>query len=73
MEAALHRESGRDLEGMRKALFTAAMTLRAAAFVVTDQGEHMRVSPLPRTVPQQGAAACEGALPLAEGSRALRT
>ena len=53
MKSALHRESGRDLEGMRKALFTAAaMTLRAAALVVTDQGEHLRVSPLPRTVPQ---------------------
>ncbi|GHG04051.1 hypothetical protein GCM10018777_14300 [Streptomyces albogriseolus] len=59
---------------MRKALFTAAaMTLRAAALVVTDQGEHLRVSPLPRTVPQQGAATREGAMPPAEGSRALRT
>jgi hypothetical protein len=72
--AALHRESGRDLERMRKPLYTAAATtLRAAALVVTDQGEHLRVTPLPWTVPQHGAAAREGAMPPTAVSRAYRT
>ncbi|MET9880213.1 hypothetical protein ABZZ36_37235 [Actinacidiphila glaucinigra] len=72
--AALHRESGRDLERMRKALYTAAATtLRAAALVVTDQGEHLRVTPLPRTAPHHEAAPREDAMPPAALSRAHRT
>jgi pimeloyl-ACP methyl ester carboxylesterase len=70
--AALHRESGRDLERMRKALYTAAATtLRAAGLVITDQGEVLRVTAA--DCAQHGAAACEGAMPPAAVLRAQGT
>lgn len=43
--AALHRDSGRDLERMRKALYTAvAATLSGSALAVTELGGELRVT-----------------------------
>ncbi|KPI12530.1 hypothetical protein OK006_11092 [Actinobacteria bacterium OK006] len=71
--AALHRDSGRDLERMRKALYTAvAATLSGSALAVTELGEELRVTLPPAMLPRYTAAPGTGEDAAPRGLRTYR-